>query len=70
MAAYWKIAVHSAYNMFSYYGCLIVNLVVFSLQFSEWEFLSDCAFSLSLPACTVLQTAFYLHTKCEMCLNT
>ena len=27
MAAYWKIAAHSAYDMFSMYKYLIVNLV-------------------------------------------
>ena len=27
MAAYWEIAAHSAYNMFSKYKYLIVNLV-------------------------------------------
>ena len=48
MAAYWEIAVHLACDMFSKYEYLIVNLV-FPPQFLEWEFLSDCAFTWSLP---------------------
>ena len=39
-----KIAAHSAYDMFSWYKCLIVNL--FSPpRFLERDSLSDCAFS-------------------------
>ena len=46
MVAYWEIAAHSAYDMFSKYRYLIVNLVFFfQSRFLEWEFLSDCAFS-------------------------
>ena len=44
MAAYWEIAAHSAYDMFSKYKYLIANLV-FPPRFLEREFLSDCAFS-------------------------
>ena len=44
VAAYWEIAAHLAYDMFSEYKCLIVNLV-FPPRFLEWELLSDCAFS-------------------------
>ena len=40
VAAYWEIYAHSAYDTFSMYKYLIVNLV-----FLEWELLSDCAFS-------------------------
>ena len=43
-AAYWEIAAHSAYDMFPYYKCLIVNLF-FPPRFLEWEFPSDCAIS-------------------------
>ena len=43
MAAYWEIAAHSAYDMFSKYKYLIVNLF-FPPLFLEWEYLSDCAF--------------------------
>ena len=39
-----KIAAYSAYDMFSWYKYLIVNLV-FPPRFKEWESLSDCAFS-------------------------
>ena len=53
MAACWKIAAHSAYDVFSKYKYLIVNLV-FPPRFLEWEFLSDCSFSWSLPICTFL----------------
>ena len=35
-----KIAAHSAYEMFSWYKCLIVGLV-----FSHLGFWTDCAFS-------------------------
>ena len=44
MAAYWEIVAHSAYDMYSKYKYLIVN-IVFPSRFLEWEFLSDCAFS-------------------------
>ena len=40
-----KIAAHSAYDMFSWYDYLIVNLVFFPSRFLEWESFSDCAFS-------------------------
>ena len=40
-----KIAAHSAYDMFSWYKYLIVNLVFFPPGFLEWESLSDCFFS-------------------------
>ena len=39
------LAAHSAYDMFSWYKCLIVNLVFPRLGFLEWESFSDCAFS-------------------------
>ena len=44
MAAYWKIAAHSTYDMFSKYKYLIVNLF-FPTAVLEWDCLSDCAFS-------------------------
>ena len=52
-----KIAAHSAYDVFSWskYMYLIVNLVFFPPRFLEWESLSDCAFSLSLPTCPFLK---------------
>ena len=37
MAAYWEIAAHSAYDMFSQYSDNIVNLVLTSPMFLEWE---------------------------------
>ena len=37
MAAYWEIAAHSAYDMFSKYKYLIVNLF-FPSRFLEWNF--------------------------------
>ena len=40
----WEIAAHSAYDMFSNYKYLIVNLV-FPTSVFGLEFLSDCAFS-------------------------
>ena len=40
-----KIAAHSAYNMFSWYKYLIVNLFFSPPRFLEWESFSDCAFS-------------------------
>ena len=54
MAAYWEIAAHSVKNMFSMYSYLFVNLVFFTPRYLEFEFLSDYAFSLSLPSCTFL----------------
>ena len=51
MVAYWELAAHSAYDMFSKYKYLIVNLF-FPPRFLKWEFLSDCATSRSLPTCT------------------
>ena len=55
MATYWESSAHSAYDIFSRYKCLIVNLVVcvfffflfffFLVSFLERESLSDCAFS-------------------------
>ena len=40
-----KRAAHSAYEVFSWYKCLIVSLVFSHLGFLEWESFSDCAFS-------------------------
>ena len=40
-----KISAHSAYDMFSWYKNLIVNLVFLPPRFLEWESFSDCAFS-------------------------
>ena len=45
MAAYWGIAAHSAYDMFSWYKNLSVILVFPIPRFVEWEFLSDCDIS-------------------------
>ena len=64
MAAYCEIAAQSAYGMFSKCKYLIVNncqLMFFRTRFLEWEFLSDCAFSLSLPPCTFLSLLVILH---------
>ena len=33
MATYWEIAAHSAYDMFSWYKCLIINSVISHLDF-------------------------------------
>ena len=41
--------------MFSWYKYLIVNLVFSPPRFLEWESFSDCAFSRSLPTCTLLE---------------
>ena len=41
-----KVAAHSAYDMFSWYKCLIVNLVYFPPRFLERDYHSDCAFLL------------------------
>ena len=43
MVVFWEIAAHSAYDMFSKYKYLIVNLVFPTSVFLEWGFLSDCA---------------------------
>ena len=52
MATYWKIAAHSAYDMFSKYKYYLFG-------FFEWKILkSDRAFSLSLPTCTCTCTFF------------
>ena len=45
VAAYWGIAAHSAYDMFSLYKYLSVILVFPTPRFVQWEFLSDCAMS-------------------------
>ena len=45
-----KIAAHSAYDMFSWYKCLIVNLVCSHLGFWSGNFF----FLISLPTCTFL----------------
>ena len=42
MVAYWEIAAHSAFSVFSKYKFLIVNLF-FPPRFLELGFLSDCA---------------------------
>ena len=52
MAAHSGIAAHLAYDMFSWYKCLSVILFFPTPRFKEWEFLSDCAISRSLPICT------------------
>ena len=61
MAAYWEIAAHSANNVYftdlvQVSNCLFFFFFFFfiSRRFLEWEFLSDCAFSLSLPSCTFI----------------
>ena len=46
MATYWKVAAHSAYEVFSWYKYLIVNIVFSPPRFLECESLSDCAFFL------------------------
>ena len=43
MVAYWEIAAHSAYDMFSQYKYRSVNLVLIPPRFFKWGFLSDCA---------------------------
>ena len=59
MAAYWGIAAHSAYYMFSLYKYLSVFLVFFpTSRFMEWEFLSDRTISRSLPTCTFLYVGY------------
>ena len=40
-----KIAAHSAYDVFSWYKYLIVNLVFSHLGFRSGNLFSDCAFS-------------------------
>ena len=47
-------------DMFSKYSYLIVVLFFFPPWYLKWDFLSDCAFSSSLPTCTVLETLFFL----------
>ena len=42
---YGKIAAHSAYDMFSWYKYLIVNLVFSPPRCLEWESFSDGSFS-------------------------
>ena len=42
MATYWEIAAHSAYDMFSWYKCLIVNLVFRREVFNRSIDLSIC----------------------------
>ena len=37
MATYWEIAAHSAYDMFSWYKYLIVNLVFSHLGVWSWN---------------------------------
>ena len=64
MAAFWEIAAHSAYNMFSYYKYLIVNLVFFPLRLLEWEFLSDCTVNTVLM-CKIAIT--YQHASRAVC---
>ena len=44
VVAYWKIAAHTANDMFSKYKYLIVNLVL-PPKFLDWQFLSDRSFS-------------------------
>ena len=43
MATYWKVAAHLAYEVFSWYKYLIVNIVFSPPRFLECESLSDCA---------------------------
>ena len=38
MAAYWEIAAHSAYDMFSKYKYIIINFVFSHLDFWSWNF--------------------------------
>ena len=38
MAAYWEIAAHSAYDMFSKYKYIIINFVFSHLGFWSWNF--------------------------------
>ena len=46
MAAYRKIAAHSAYCMFSWYEYMyLIVTLVFPTSVLEWEFVSDSAFS-------------------------
>ena len=44
MAAYLELAAHLAYDLFSLYKYLVVNLVLSPPRFLEWKFLSDCTF--------------------------
>ena len=50
-----------AYDMFSWYKCLIVNLVFFPTSFLQWESLSDCAF----PDCCLLVPFHIPHTDMD-----
>ena len=54
MAAYWGIAAHSAYDVFSWYKCPSVILVFSHPSVNGVGFLSDCAISCSLPTCIFL----------------
>ena len=67
MAAYWGIAAHSAYDIFSWYKYIIVNLVFPIPRFVEWEFLSDCASSWSLPTCTFLSVFRQMTDNNPLC---
>ena len=51
MAAFWKIAAHSAYDMFFLLEVPNCQFSVFPPRFLEWEFLSDITVSISLPTC-------------------
>ena len=42
MTTYRETAAHSAYDMFSKFKYLIVNLVFYPTRFLERKFLSDC----------------------------
>ena len=65
MAAYWEIAAHLAYDMFSKY--LIVNLVFSRFGFSSGYFLSNCAISLSLHTCTFMyDKRFFASDRAKM----
>ena len=43
VAAYWGIAAHSDYHMFSWYTYLGAILLFSTPRFMVWEYLSDCA---------------------------
>ena len=49
---------YTAYDMFSWYTYLSVNLVFPIPRFMEWDYLSDCAISGSLPNCTFLNIIY------------
>ena len=61
MAVYLEIAAHSAYDMFSKYKYLIVNLV-FPPWFLEWEFLSVAPF----PGHYILVPFYLLYFTSEI----